>query len=298
MDEQLPLIILRKIDQPDENAWLTIEHFVKQWNEKPFLSKFFNENGFEWIINLSSNNEHDAWEPLIASLRRLQRNHGIIYHEHSAVWPSVEEVEKEPLIGILGDGYSDKFLCNEKRALSPIKPCTTCGMTNPQYRKYLCPFVIEETYLHKNIHPNIAYDPPGLDLVNLPNGALLISNRVVAIFEKMNVKGYTLDKVLVNKTNKPSKELFLLKANKSIIFPCKEHSSWEEYMICKECGRGKGIMLTPFYVQENWLEGDSIFANSPLSLANIVVTNELYHHLKDAKIRGLNPFLGMKLCSH
>jgi hypothetical protein len=160
------------------------------------------------------------------------------------------------------------------------------------------PLIFDESVLDKKVEGHPDYDPPGLDLINLPNGAFLISVRVAELLSANNVSGYELVNVLTKATGQPSKRLFLLKTKKAILDACEEHTPRDPGAICPVCGKVRIGVLGGFYVRDEWLNGDEIFSRNPSHLSVICVSNRLYRLLKSMGCKGMLPAYGVFSCHH
>lgn len=284
-------ILLLQFDQPDELVWDEILSFAEQWNRTK-ENKFINDVPFELVIYFSAE-DHKELKELEGILKQKQEEHEWAWIKTRTNNPTKEEIEAHDYIQIIGDGYSDEFLLNELDALPPPAPCQTCGTTHPHLRTQTKALKVNETFLgKKNIYPNYRYTPPGVDLVNMPHGALLVSDKVEQLLKGSgNPKGYALLDV-VNQNGKVSDKLFQLVADKIILLP---DNLTEEGAICPTCGTVLGALTGEFLIRKKRLGEASFFSRMPSGLSSIYVSNPLYHFLKSENVRGLTPVQGANL---
>jgi len=286
-------INLRQFEQPEESVWGEIMAFVEKWNQTK-ENKFIEDVPFQLGIYFSEETDKEMRE--LESI--LEQKH----KEREWVWAKVfikdlsaEAVEAFDYIQFSGDGYPDEFLLNESDALSPVEPCETCGMVHPHLAKQKKPFQVNETYLdRKKAKPNNKYTPPGLDIVNMPNGALLVSKRVVDLIKKdKNVHGYKFLDV-INQKGEISERLFQLAVDKIILRP---DNLSDEDAICPTCGAVLKNLAKTFAVKKSRLGTSSFFSRNPSGISSMYMSNSLYHFLKSENVRGLAPVQGADVIS-
>ena len=158
------------------------------------------------------------------------------------------------------------------------------------------PLIVDESFLDRQIHPSPNYAPPGLDLVNLEGGALLVSFRVAELLAENGVRGGELVPVISLETQKPSTRLSLLRADKAVLLPCEEHAPITPPGGCAGCGKIRGGLLGIFSVRDEWLGGDEVFSRQRSRLSAFNVSNRVYALMKAAKVRGLLPAFGVLRC--
>ena len=293
MNEKFKIFMLQ-FEQPDESVWKDILSFSAKWNRTK-ENEFINTVPFELVIYFSNEEDKEIKE-LENVLVEMREKQGWVWDKAKVnYYPTKEEKEKRDFIEIIGDGYPDEFLMNESAALSSAKPCEKCGTVDEDLSVQKKAFQINETYLDKKkIYPNNRFNPPGLDIVNMPNGALLVSKRVVELI-KSNKKFHGarfLD--VINNEGKISDRLFELVADKIILIP---DNLPEEGAICPVCGTELIELSGQFGVRKNRLEGNSFFSRRPSGTASMYISNELYHFLKSENVRGLTPVQGADLIS-
>ena len=286
-------INLRQFEQPEESVWGEIITFVEEWNQTK-ENKFIKDVPFQLAIYFSEETDKEMLE--LESI--LEQKH----KERDWVWAkifikdlSAEAVEAFDYIQFNGDGYPDKFFLNESDALSPVEACKTCGIVHPHLAIQKKPFQVNETYLdRKNAEPNNKYSPSGLDIVNMPNGALLVSKRVVDLIKKdKNVHGYKFLDV-IDQNGETSERLFQLAVDKIIL---RSDNLSDEDAICPTCGAVLKNLETTFAVKKSRLGKSSFFCRNPSGISSMYMSNSLYHFLKSENVRGIGPVQGADVIS-
>lgn len=279
-------ILLLQFEQPDGSVWNEILSFAEEWNRTK-ENKFTTGVPFELAIYFPGEGDKE--------LRELEHILDQKREERQWEWiktitnnPTKEEIEAHDYIQIIGDGYPDSFFMNESEALAPMEPCETCGTLHPHLRTQKKPVQVNEAFLSRKGPPNDRYIPEGLDIINLPHGALLVSKRVVELIKDKKIDGCTFLDVIDQKGN-VSDRLFQLVADKVILLP---DNLREEGAVCPTCGTVLSTMTTVFAIRKDRLEKNSFFSRSPSGIASLYISKSLYHFLKSENTRGLTPVQG------
>ena len=284
-------------EQPDESAWDSINQFAIEWN-KNHRSQFKKGESGEWGAVLKDGINDQEYSILSKEVEKLHVDHHAKFFLGAVDDRRPEDYERAPFVAIVGNTYPLEFVVNFKEAIGEPKACSNCGNKDTHNAPILKTLIIDESFLEKQIDDSPDYTPPGLDLINLTNGTLLISKRIAQLFESLNVKGYELISVTSKATQRPSEKIFLLRANKAILLPCNIHTPTTQEGICPACGRILGGVLGNYYVRKEWLGEDKIFSRHPWKYASIYVSNDLYHAIKKINAKGLLPAFGIYECNH
>ena len=298
MEKYPPLqFVFFDFEQPTVDAWEEFEKFVHIWNQTEQRA-FESEQEGEWFITFEKGLEDPEIPPFRNKLQALNSKTGLVWFVGIKDERRPEDFEQSPFVEILGDTYPEGFIANEAVAFGPPEKCPQCGKGGNTFRNIVQPIIIDETFIGKSTSIAGKSIPLNLDIITLPNGGLLISNKVLQVFNKQKVKGYALAEVISKRTMSPSDNLFLMRAEKAIIQPCSEHTLVTESGICSTCGRILGGLLTHFNIRKEWLEDAAIFSRHPHCYAKIYLTNKLYWSLKNNDIQGMLPSYGIFQCDH
>jgi len=284
-------------EQPDEKTWAVINAFALQWNGH-HRSQFVKGDLGEWGAILQKGILDEEYPILKEAIAQLKDEHNVVFFLGAVDNRSAADFEKAPLVAIVGNTYPNEFVVNLNEAMGDPVRCPHCQRMDAHSGPIFKPFIIDESFLDRQIDPSPDYTPPGLDLINLPNGALLVSARLADILKAANAQGYDLIPVISLATGRPSDRIVLLRADKAIILPCDIHTPTTEEGICPVCGRILGGVLGNYYVRKEWLGHDQLFSRHPSKYASIYVTNELYHKIKSKNMKGLLPSFGIYECDH
>jgi hypothetical protein len=283
--------------QPTPAAWEAVQAFAANWN-KDHKSEFVTGETGEWGVVLKEGILDEEYPVLKEAVDQLKIKNNAVSFLGAVDTRKPQDFEQAPFVAIVGNTYPSEFVVNEKDAIGNPEKCVHCKKIDPQSGPILETLIIDEAFLDTQVDPSSDYTPPGLDLVNLPNGALLVSKKIVQLLESRKVQGYELIPVISKATNKPSERIFLIRANKAILQPCEIHTPTTEEGICPVCGRILGGVLGDYYVREEWIGPDQVFSRNRLKYASIYVSNELYHSLKKLGAKGLLPAFGIYKCNH
>ena len=283
-------------DQLNEQAWQALASFSRTWNES-HQSQFKQEES-EMSVILPGGVHDPELGLLDQALASLQTGHPAQYIRGIVDKRKAADFEKAPWVQIVGDQYPLSAYANYSAAFEQPGRCERCGALQRTGALTGVPLTFDESVLDKKVAGLPHYDPPGLDLINLPNGAFLISARVAELFSANHIRGYELANVLSKATGQPSQRVFLLKAGKAILDACDIHTPRDPGAICPTCGKTRTGILGVFYVREEWLQGDELFSRSPSHLSLICVSNRLYTLLKEMGCKGMLPSYGLFSCNH
>lgn len=285
MDEKLAYTFLQ-YSQPNAQVWDSINSFVSDWNQAQSV-KFLTNQALEFSIYFLSDDLTLAKE-LDEILSQRAKVDGWIYYVSYPKNLTKEDIEEHAFIQIIGDGYPDNFILNINEVLEAIEPCTTCQTEHPHLRQQIGSFKVNETFLTRNTLPNIRHYPVGLDIINTPNGGLLISAKMARILgEHPELIGYSLLEVF-NEKDQVSDKLFQLMTENIIL-----EGEYNIGKICQTCGSVLQQLDTPFAILLKGNEKLQFFSRSPHGLSSIHVANHIYRLLKENQIRGLVPASGV-----
>lgn len=285
-------MLLLQFEQPDKSVWDEILSFAENWNRTK-ENKFINDEPSELAIYFSEEDDKELKE-LENILEQKHEKRQWVWVKTITNDPTKEEIEAHDYIQIIGDGYPDEFFLNESDALSSSLPCKTCGTIDPHLRTQKKALQVDETFLTKKGEPNDQYTPNGLDIINMPHGALLVTKRVVELINSnKKLSGYKFLDVL-NKQGKISEKLFQLTTDKIILVP---DNLTVEGAYCPTCGTVLSTMTRGFVVKKGRLGKSSFFARHPSGISSIYLSKSLYQILESENIRGLTPVQGADVIS-
>lgn len=283
--------------QPTPAAWEAVNAFASKW-DKDHKSQFVKGETGEWGVILKGGILDEEYPVLREAVDQLKKEYKVVSFLGAVDTRKPQDFEQAPYVAIVGNTYPSEFVVNEQEAIGKPERCTYCKRLDPQSGPLLDTLIIDESFLDTQVDPSPDYTPPGLDLINLQNGALLVSKKIVQLLGSMKVQGYELIPVISKATHEPSERLFLIRANKAILKPCEIHTPTTEEGICPLCGRILGGVLGNYYVRKEWLGLDQVFSRHPLKFAAIYVSNDLYHAMKTLGVKGLLPAFGIYECNH
>jgi len=283
-------IVLLQFDQPKESIWKEMIGFADKWNQEK-ENKFITDQPSELAIYFEDENDKE--------LKELENILEQKHKERKWEWirtitnnQTKEEIEDHDFVQIIGDGYPDEFFLNESDALSPMLPCKTCGTVDSHLRTQKIALQVDESFLNRKGIPNDQYNPKGIDIINMPHGALLVTERVVKLFSSdKKLTGYKFLDVL-DKQGKVSEKLFQLTTDIIILVP---DNLTEEGAYCPACGTVLSTMTRGFAIKKQRLGKSSFFSRNPTGISSIYVSRSLYQILKSENIRGLTPVQGADL---
>lgn len=274
-----------KDDQVDDQSIEKLTTFINQWNNV-HKSQFVDIIGTGWNILLEKEKDAKELAHLLKEINHLKKEHDIVWEKYEDKLYEQSDFNNADWILLFGKGVPEEFFLNERKAMSNPKKCLVCGSQRDNSREQIEPFIIDENYLYKDQKGNIYQH--SWDIVNSTYG-LLVSKRVIEIFENYKVKGYILKEVISKQTGTVSKVMFQLYAQKAIIVPCLEHTTITGKGVCPSCGKYHGQIESELFIRSEWIGDDEIFTTAPSKRDKFHFSNRIYHLLKSHKINGIHP---------
>jgi hypothetical protein len=292
-----------KDQQPDLKTLQLFETFISKWNNN-HEAKFKQEGQYGdadftvWELVLPDGGRDKELSLITKEMNLFREKHGLVWVAAIDDIRSDAHLEQCPFIKFVSDGYDDDFYVNADEIFTPSTPCDHCGNTAPYSDQIVGAPVIDESFLDEDNDVNELYGEEGLDFINLPYGGFFVSPRVKQVLESLKVTGYELLPVISKTTRKPSDRLFLLKATKTIVDPCHEHTPREKNAICPHCGARSNTVTGYFHVSDQQLNNDEIFSINRFGCSAIYFSQRIFMAFKKEKINKMTVSAGIEKCSH
>lgn len=292
-------IMLYHHEQPSKAAWNAASDLCAAWNAQatPVLTQHLE---FMWVGSFDEA-EKDEFDAFVGQLDGLTARFGVVYH--TAVRTHLEESDyaQAEFIQILGVGLDSEtrpFLLNEVEALGAPEPCPECGSQSIFDIPQVASYHINKTLLDADAVNQQLQDKAGWDLVNLPNGQLLVSYRFCEVLEDMGARGYKLMTVTSGTPPRPSERMFQFIAERIVLMPCLDHTRILGQPPCPICGVARGTRETYFWVRSDWIGKDEIVSNVRTGTSLIYVSRRLYDAINSAGLNGIYRNEVMRVCHH
>jgi hypothetical protein len=303
--------------QPDENAWNKFQELVETWNNghptQWFVYPPHTQEVISYQIKFEDINTLEFHE-LQQQLDQYKNLHGLNVDVVIDEVRAQNDVSQADFINLFGfepydfgieddlEDYSDQMplVANLMTNFAPAVECPGCGWVEPFSGEQLAPFVVDESLLYRKYNSeNQEWDlvEKSWDLLTLPGGILLISNRLVKEFEEHKVSGYRILDVVSSVTEQPSNRLFQLLPNHIIAELCTEHSEISGGM-CTVCGRVLGKVEGRQYLQQQWVNSDEIIGRRPGGLRLLYFNQRVYRLLQAIEAQGMHLGSPIYLCHH
>ena len=291
MSRKIEIAIL-KDQQADKRAWDETQKLARTWN-KDHKVQITNTTEFEYSA-VFENREDPELKELLNRVEKLKREYQLRFHQASIMELEADDYAKADLISVIGNSYGKDFLLNENEALGPSEPCRRCGYADEHSRPQLKPFVVNVRLLDQAE----AGKRKWLDIMNMPNGSLLISAKVINELKRLNANGFELLEVIEGKNGRVSNRVFQLRAKKAIVEPCLVHTEVFGGEVCPVCGTYYGNLLSDVFLRKDWIGSDDIFSMHPLKATSIFLTNKLFHQMLKLRVEGLINIDIAYICDH
>jgi hypothetical protein len=287
-------------EQADEGVWQDVADLVRDWNAtetatiEPVLDFMYQANFDE--------RDRDRLDRLVHRLQDLERTRGraAAYHLASRVSLDEDDYRRADFVELLGTDLemTPPLVMNEAEAFAPPSPCPRCGWQDPFDVAVASRLVVDETRLHVGVAGGPPPGPGGWDVVHLPNGDKLVSQRFVAVLRDNDVRGYELHDVIDAATGSVSPRVFHLTAKRAILVPCPEHTKVDGDGFCPECGTAHGNVDGYVYVRSDWVGDDEVISRHPRRGAMLYVSRRVKALLDAAPLEGLQRGDVLMVCQH
>ena len=228
-------------------------------------------------------------------LRQALRN----IHEHLA-WREIRRVQWEPsdytsaaFVVLAGVGLdhtpAGPFVENERSAFTPPVACSVCGDRSALSMRQAEPLRVQVSHLDgvggtaKGDQPA---PPGGWDLVNLVHRGLVVSHRVVEALSHFGGTGWQARPVIDVATGEPSSRAMQLLAERSLLAPCVEHTSFRGNTSCSGCGIVLGELDGPLTFRQSDVGTDLVFSMGPQRHAFLAIAQPVATLFREGKLNG------------
>lgn len=184
------------------------------------------------------------------------------------------------LIGVTGIDLSldPPFVRNAARAYRVDPPCPVCGHHDAFDRTPRRPVRIDEAMLDEPAPDGSRPGPYGWELVNLPDGALMMSLRLVALFRDAGIAGVVTEPV--QGARGTSTRMAVLRATVDVLMPCPRHTQIDGPPSCPACGTTHGSVDGSTWLPGSAVGGAEIVSRHPHRRAMIAVSPRAYRLLE------------------
>jgi len=193
-----------------------------------------------------------------------------------------EDYAAAELIGVTGIDLSldPPFVRNEAEAYRADPPCPRCDRRGPFDVTVAEPPRIDEVMLDAPAPDGSHPGPHGWEAVNLPNGGLLLSTRLVIALRDAGVQGLASEEVL-DIGGAPSARMAALRATVAVPTPCLRHTRVERATFCPACGAAHGDLDGYFWMPRSVVGNAEIISRYPHRAAMLYVSPRAYAILSE-----------------
>lgn len=270
--------------------WNQFINFVHEWNTQQ-KAKFEERTPGEWKLTLPAGCTDEEYLLLIGKLEQLGKFIMLMWEYGVLDERTENEFALCPFVHFTSDYYEDDFYVNARAVLVNEVRCKHCGEFARFSGYVIGAPVIRESWLdHEN--------DPGLDFISMPNGALLITQKVKSLLESLNVKSYRIYPVINIDSGKASERLFLIAASFAVLDPCTFHTPRAEGAICPHCSSHTGAVAGHFHVQDVQLKGCEIFAVNRSGATGLFFSQRIFQEFKKAGLKEMHVIDGIEYCVH
>ncbi len=284
-------------EQPNELALEKFREFVSTWNAGHDLKIELTELG-DWLLLFDDGYLQKGVAEAEKLISKLEKEYGVNCFRGVNDFRMGKDFESCDFIQVATHGYADGFYRNLETCITQSWPCDRCGERAGWSQRLLEPPVVDLRYLESSGEPNSLFDPPGLDMIALPNLAMMINDRLKGILEDNGVKGYLLLPVIDAATGKETDRLYMLAATKVFVDYCHVHTPRSENAVCPACGKESGVIYGYPYFPSEAMEDYEVVSRNRFGITCLYFSKRVYELFKAENVRGFSPVHGFDLCSH
>ena len=193
------------------------------------------------------------------------------------------DLETAEFVCVFAVPEEGEVVTNADRALRPNGPCPECGLEDSFDVTQVAPFVVGPV-------------SAGTEAVNLPGGGLMVSKGFADDWAAAGVTGYETEVLLSPSDSSPVPSWRQLVATTAVLLPCPVHTEVRGEAHCPVCGRARGQVVGPTWVQAEQVDGLDVVARHPGRRAMIAVSRRALDVVRDRP--GLDLVDVFRVCQH
>lgn len=245
-------------DPADDATWQRVGEVMRAWTAKATVTPI---GEIMWMADTDSALIADALTEAITALGvEPLRSWRTVYDE--------ADYTVADFIGITGIDLSlqPPFVLNNPGSYTTDAPCPQCGQRDMfGFAADVVPR-IDEDLLDVPAPVGARPGPSGWEVVNLPDGGLLLSTRLVTELLDAGVRGVVTDDVL-DATGAPSTRMARLRAPVAVPAPCPRHARVEDGEFCPTCGTANGTLDGYFWMPSSVVGDAEVVSTHPTRAA-------------------------------
>lgn len=182
-------------------------------------------------------------------------------------------------IGVTGADLSldPPFVLGEPFRDDP--PCPECGHHDAFDVTQVRPVRIDESLLDAPAPDGGHPGPNGWEVVNLPDGGLLLSTRLISALREV-AEGLVVEDLL-DAHGETSARMAALRAEVAVLTPCPRHTRFEGEPPCSSCGTAKSSVDGDFWVPRSVVGTADVVSRHPRRAALLYVSQAVFAVLAD-----------------
>lgn len=257
--------------RPDA-AWQRVGEVMRSWAGDATITPI---GEIMWLADTSSAAVADALAHDVVEVgAQPLRSSRTVYDD--------EDYAAADLVGVTGIDLSldPPFVRNAAKAYRADPPCPRCGHHDPFDVTVVKPPRIDEAMLDAPAPDGSQPGPQGWEAVNLPNGGLLLSTRLVTALRDAGIRGLAIEEVL-DVRGATSARMAALRAPVAVLTPCPRHARVEGAPSCPACGAAHGDLDGYFWMPRSVVGNAEIVSRHPHRAAMLYVSPRAYAILGD-----------------
>lgn len=259
-------VAVARDDRPDA-AWQRVGEVMRSWAGDATITPI---GEVMWMADTSSAAVADALAHAVLAVgAQPLRSSRTVYDD--------EDYAAADHVGVTGIDlpFDPPFVRNEAEAYRVGPPCPRCGHHDPFNVTVVEPPRIDEAMLDAPAPDGSQPGPQGWEAVNLPDGGLMLSTRLVTALRDAGVRGLVIEEVL-DARGATSARMAALRATVAVPTPCPRHTRIEGAPFCPACGAANGDLDGYYWMPRSVVGNAEIVSRHPHRAAMLYVSPRAY----------------------
>ncbi|MDX3659887.1 hypothetical protein PV646_21520 [Streptomyces sp. ID05-26A] len=250
--------------------WQHVGHVLGSWADRGAALSPIGE--VMWLADTGSAEVADALADAVAALGLTPlRSSGTVFED--------QDYATADYVGVTGADLSlaPPFVLGEPFRDDP--PCPECGHHDAFDVTRVRPIRIDESLLDAPAPGGARPGPNGWEVVNLPDGGLLLSARLISALREVT-DGLVVEDVL-DAHGEKSVRMAALRAAVAVLAPCPRHTRFEGEPPCPLCGTARSSVDGCLQVPRSVAGTAGVVSRHPHRAALLYVSQAVFAVLKD-----------------
>lgn len=273
-------------DPGRDDVWRRVGEVMRSWSRAAAVTPV---GEVAWTAETATAADADALAAAVAEVGaeplRATRTHG-----------DDADLAVADLVGLLGVDLAldPPLVLNEADAYPPGPPCPGCGAHDAFDVAPGAVPRVDEALLDAPAPDGSRPGPRGWEAVNLPDGGLLLSARLVTALRDARVRGLETEEVQ-DADGRPSRRVVAVRAAVAVLVPCPRHTRVDGDPPCPVCGTARGSVVGWTWLPRSAVGDAEVVSQHPGRAAMLLLAPRASALLAD--VPGVHRDLPVRVCA-